>query len=85
MLPQPESDIEHALPARVIEPIVAATVFGVFQERTASHRRDELFNLREDPAETSNLIAANRELAARLKKLLVESRDWGFTRPEGGS
>jgi arylsulfatase A-like enzyme len=44
-------------------------------------RSDELYNLKQDPAETKDVLAANPELAARMKKALVEARDSGFTRP----
>ena len=47
----------------------------------AAAKEDELFNLREDPSETKNVIAANAELAARMRKTLAEARNRGFTRP----
>ncbi len=47
----------------------------------AATQKDELFNLREDPSETKNVIAANAELAARMRKTLADARDRGFTRP----
>ena len=42
---------------------------------------DELYNLKDDPAETKNVRADNIELADKMKKLLAEARDRGFTRP----
>jgi arylsulfatase A-like enzyme len=42
--------------------------------------QDELFNLKQDPAEQTNVVAANREVAAKLKQRLVEARDRGYTR-----
>ena len=47
----------------------------------AAAQKDELFNLREDPSETKNVIAANADVAARLRKTLAEARERGFTRP----
>jgi arylsulfatase A-like enzyme len=44
-------------------------------------QQDELFNLKQDPTEQTNVISANRELAAQLKQRLVEARDRGYTRP----
>ena len=35
-------------------------------------------------AETKDVAAANTELAARMKKALVEARDRGYTRPGAG-
>jgi arylsulfatase A-like enzyme len=52
-------------------------------KRTAP-QRDELFNFKTDPAEAANAIAENGELAARLKQLLIEGRDRGYTRPGAG-
>jgi hypothetical protein len=54
------------------------------QQRRAAPRTDELYNLHDDPAETKNVIAANRERAEKMKKALVEARDRGFTRPGAG-
>jgi arylsulfatase A-like enzyme len=54
------------------------------KKKTAAHRSDELYNLKDDPSETKDVIASNKELAAKMKKLLVESRDRGFTRPDAG-
>jgi arylsulfatase A-like enzyme len=45
---------------------------------------DELFNLREDPFETKNVLAENPDRAAELKRALALARDRGFTRPEAG-
>jgi hypothetical protein len=43
-----------------------------------------LYNLKLDPSETKDVIADNAEQAAKMKKLLVESRERGFTRPGAG-
>lgn len=51
------------------------------KKQKAGPQRDELFNLRQDPAETTDVLAANAELAAKMKKLLTQARDQGFTRP----
>jgi len=50
----------------------------------AAPRDDELFNLKDDPAETEDILAGNSELAAKMKKFLSEARDRGFTRPGAG-
>ncbi len=42
--------------------------------------RDELYNLRDDPAETKDVAAANPAVVAELKQLLNGSRSRGFTR-----
>lgn len=47
----------------------------------AAALEDELFNLRDDPAETKDLQADHRDRAAQMKKLLAAARDRGFTRP----
>ncbi len=44
-------------------------------------QHDELFNLTADPAETKDVSAENKELVAKLRKLLADARDRGFTRP----
>ena len=49
-------------------------------ERQQSPKVDQLFNLATDPAETKDVRAENEELAAKLRKLLVEGRDEGRTR-----
>jgi arylsulfatase A len=42
----------------------------------------ELYNLAQDPAETTNLIAQYPDLAEKMKKQLAEIRENGRTRPE---
>jgi arylsulfatase A len=42
---------------------------------------DELYNLKEDGAEEKDVFAANSERAAQMKKILLEARAQGFTRP----
>lgn len=54
------------------------------KKKKAGLQRDELYNLRLDPAETKDVIADNAEIAAKLKHLLVEARERGFTRPGAG-
>jgi arylsulfatase A len=51
------------------------------EQRQQQKRPDQLFNLKLDPGETNNVIAAHPDIAARLKRLLMQSRDQGFTRP----
>ena len=46
--------------------------------------QNELYNLREDVAETNNLIAANAERAAQMQQILSAARDRGYTRPDAG-
>jgi arylsulfatase A len=48
--------------------------------RKKSPARDELYDLAGDPAEGKNVAAANPEVVARLRKLLAEARDRGYTR-----
>jgi arylsulfatase A-like enzyme len=45
-------------------------------------KRDELYNLKADPAETKDVAAENPTVVAKLKRMLVEARDRGFTRPD---
>ena len=40
--------------------------------------------LADDPAETKDVMAANVQRAAQMKKILVAARDRGFTRPDAG-
>jgi arylsulfatase A-like enzyme len=54
------------------------------KKKAAALRSDELYNLKDDPAETKDVRATNAELAAKMKKALNEARDRGFTRPGGG-
>lgn len=51
------------------------------QRKRAAPQVDELFDLKSDPSETRSVAGGNEALAAKLKKLLAESRDRGFTRP----
>ncbi len=44
-------------------------------------KHDELFNLKTDPAEASDVSAQNAAVVARLKKTLVELRERGSSRP----
>ncbi|MEY2428993.1 MAG: hypothetical protein QOJ40_1878 [Verrucomicrobiota bacterium] len=55
------------------------------KRKTAALRNDELYNLKQDPSETKDVLAANAELAAKMKKTLTESRDRVFTRLGAGN
>jgi arylsulfatase A len=55
------------------------------KKKKAGQQKDELYNLKSDPAEAKNVITDNTELAAKLKKLLVEARDRGYTRADAGN
>jgi arylsulfatase A-like enzyme len=54
------------------------------KKKKAASRKDELYNLQDDPTETKDLIGANADRAAAMRKLLNESRDRGYTRPGAG-
>jgi arylsulfatase A-like enzyme len=54
------------------------------KRKTAAARPDELYNLRNDPGETRDVAAEHPEVVAKLKKLLNEARERGFTRPGAG-
>lgn len=54
------------------------------QRRSNANKKDELYNLRDDPAEKTNVLAGNRARATKMKKALDEARDRGFTRPGAG-
>jgi arylsulfatase A-like enzyme len=47
-------------------------------------KHDELFNLKDDPAEIKDLSATHAEQVAKMKRLLAAARDRGFTRPDAG-
>ena len=47
-------------------------------------KHDELFNLKDDPAETKDVSATHADLVAKMKRLLNEARDRGFTRNDAG-
>ena len=44
-------------------------------------KQDQLFNLKDDPAENTDLYSGNPKLALKMKQTLAQSRDRGFTRP----
>ena len=46
---------------------------------------DELYNLRDDPAEKHDVAADNAAIVVSMKQMLSAARDRGFTRPEGGA
>lgn len=54
------------------------------RRKNSAQKQDELFNLKDDPSEANDVLAANAELAAKMRKALVEARDRGFTRPGAG-
>ncbi|MCX8090026.1 MAG: hypothetical protein N3I86_03690, partial [Verrucomicrobiae bacterium] len=54
------------------------------KRRAVADKPDELYNLKTDPSETRNVRAEHAELAAKMKKLLNEARERGFTRPGAG-
>ncbi|MBM4090561.1 MAG: hypothetical protein FJ276_14235 [Planctomycetes bacterium] len=47
-------------------------------------KQNELYNIKEDVAETNNLTDANADRAAQMQKMLSEARDRGYTRPDAG-
>jgi arylsulfatase A-like enzyme len=47
-------------------------------------KKNELFNLRNDPSEAANVVAAHSKIATKMKNALIEARDRGFTRPGAG-
>ncbi len=51
----------------------------------ATPKEDELFNLKDDPAETQNVLAANTEIAAKMREFLSAAREQGYTRPDAVS
>jgi arylsulfatase A-like enzyme len=56
------------------------------QQRKHSPQHDDLFNLVDDPSETTSVAAAHPEIVARLRKLLHEARDvHDSTRPMNSS
>jgi arylsulfatase A-like enzyme len=55
------------------------------KKKAAARQHDELYNLKADPAETKDVLTANAELAAKMKKLLSEARERGYTRPGVGN
>jgi arylsulfatase A len=49
-------------------------------KKKAGFKRDELYNLKTDPAETKDVAAEHGDLVKQLKAQLVAARDRGFTR-----
>ena len=76
--------VEHANPPEFASDRNKRTVAAAEKRKAAGPRHDELFNLQQDPFETNNVWAANQDRAAEMKKVLVESRNRGFTRPGAG-
>lgn len=54
------------------------------KKKKAAPKKDELYNLRDDPAETKDVAAKHPHIAARMKQALDAARDRGFTRPGAG-
>jgi arylsulfatase A-like enzyme len=52
----------------------------VTNARKKAPKRDELFNLAQDPGETKDVSAANPEIVAKLRAALAAARDRGHTR-----
>ena len=50
------------------------------KKKKAASLKDQLFNLQNDPAEAKDVISANADRAAVMKKFLTESRDRDYTR-----
>src|SRR5207248_1727925 len=55
------------------------------RRKNAAKQHDELYNLETDPAEAKDALAGHTELAKKMKKLLDQAREQGFTRPGGGN
>ncbi|MEQ1838763.1 MAG: arylsulfatase [Verrucomicrobiales bacterium] len=55
-----------------------------FAERKAKKapKFDEMFNLKDDSAEATNVLASQTDRAAQMKKQLTDARDHGFTRAD---
>ncbi len=47
----------------------------------AAPKRDELYNLKDDPAETKDVSADHAALVGQMKQILSDARSRGFTRP----
>lgn len=54
------------------------------RQRKAAPKKDELFNLQDDPAEATSVAAQNKARVRTMEKMLTEGRDRGFTRPGAG-
>lgn len=54
------------------------------KRKQSASQGDELFNLKDDPAEASDVAAEQRSLAAEMKRRLQQARNDGFTRPGAG-
>ncbi len=54
------------------------------RKRNAAPQQDELYNLSQDPAEAKNVASAHAEVVTRMKRILVEARERGRTRPGAG-
>jgi len=51
------------------------------KRKKGSPQQDELFNLKSDPGEQTNVFAEHQEIASSLKRRLDEARQAGLTRP----
>jgi arylsulfatase A-like enzyme len=54
------------------------------RKKRLAPKKNELFNLRDDPSEATNVIAEHADIATKMANMLVEARDRGFTRPGAG-
>jgi arylsulfatase A len=51
------------------------------KKKRAPSKPDELYDLKEDPAEAKNILPANSPRGEEMKKLLNQARERGYTRP----
>lgn len=56
------------------------TTGAVIATALAGRQMDELYDLKADLSETKDVLTPNTALAAKMKKLLAEARDNGYTR-----
>lgn len=54
------------------------------KKKSAAGQQDELYNLKNDPAEATDVRTANLERASQMRTVLAAARDRGFTRPDAG-
>jgi len=76
--------IERANPPPYASDRNKRTIEAAAKRQAAGPRQDELFNLREDPAETKDTRPAQLDRSATLRQILGEARNRGFTRPGAG-
>lgn len=76
--------IERANPPKFVSVRKKPATSQAARKKDAPPQEDELFNLKDDPSETRNVLAANTEVAAKMRKILAAARDQGHTRPDAG-